>query len=397
MRVNVKTAINRAVIAAHAIIHSNKKGKTDNKNVYIVFQQIFGDSIVIQNSLFEYSKIFSDGWKIYFLARPSVISFMKENLLLPPNIIFEELDFKKFLENYGYYKQTIKKYKGRIGTIIVPGTSFSAEVFSTMSDARRKVGLIRSIDFKKNWIMSFFYNKAYTEVVRPCKEDMMLQRHRALLNYLGSKKYKARLPKLVEKSRVIEGRYAVICPGSSKAEKCWPIEKFAEVADYLSEKYNLSIHLCGGKEEELYAKHMSEMIKNSDRLFSHVGTTSFSDWSAIVQHAEIVIGNDSATMHLAAAARARAVCIAGVYDKYQFFPYKVDELDKNDRLPITIIKDMPCEWCRTIGYDAGYGNVECRKRIESGQCADCINLITTEEVKRAVDELMKEELNEQFK
>ena len=55
---------------------------------------------------------------------------------------------------------------------------------------------------------------------------------------------------------------------------------------------------------------------------------------------------------------------------------------------------MPCEWCRTIGYDAGFGNDECKKRIKSGLCSVCIDAITTKEVINAVDELMKEETNE---
>ena len=392
MRIGIQ--INRALIATNAFFRGRKNGAIDNKTILIVFQQIFGDAIVIQNSLEAYTNIFpiNEGYKIVFLARPSVLAFMRDTLPLPEDINFEAVDFKKFLEDYGYYKEIVKGYHNLAGTVIVPGTSLSAEIFTSSMNAKRKVGLIRSIDVTRPWVMAYFYKKAYTETVRPEKEDMMLQRHRRLLNYLGDKEYRAQLPELLEMDSVIDGQYAVMCPGSSRAEKCWPIERFAKIADYLIEKCGITIHLCGGADEKDFEDKLLLHLnpQNKKMVVSHIGKTSFSDWSAIVQNAKIVIGNDSATMHLAAAARVPSVCIAGVYDKYQFFPYKVDKIEHCDRLPVTMFKDMPCEWCRTIGYDAGFGNEDCKKRIDTGLCSTCIDLITVDEVKIAIDNLLKE-------
>lgn len=240
--------------------------------------------------------------------------------------------------------------------------------------------------------MAHFYRAAYTEIVHPDKEDMMLQRHRKLINYLwglqGKKgEYRAALPQLLKKERMVKEKYAVICPGSSRREKCWPIERFAEVADYVIEKFGLEIHLCGGANEKKFAEQMLEGMKNGDKVVNHIGKISFSDWSAIIQHADFVVGNDSATMHLAAAGRVPSVCIAGVYDKYQFFPYKVDV--GGDKLPVTIFKDMPCEWCRTSGYNAGVGNKECRKRIVEGYSALCIAGIETSRVEEAIGQILR--------
>ena len=102
---------------------------------------------------------------------------MKNVLPLPESIIFETVDFKRFLEEYSYYKQVVKKYQGTASTLIVPGTSLSAEIFSTANDAKRKIGLIRSVDVTKPKVMAIFAKLAYTETVRPDKENMMLQAH----------------------------------------------------------------------------------------------------------------------------------------------------------------------------------------------------------------------------
>ena len=101
----------------------------------------------------------------------------------------------------------------------------------------------------------------------------------------------------------------------------------------------------------------------------------------------MVIGNDSATLHIAAAHRVKAICIAGIYDKFQFFPYLVDELDEGDRLPETVYVDMPCAYCRTKGYFAGYGNPKCRKAIKTGKCSLCIDEITVEMVISKIDKI----------
>ena len=93
-------------------------------------------------------------------------------------------------------------------------------------------------------------------------------------------------------------------------------------------------------------------------------------------------------MHLAAAGRVPSICISGVYDKFQFYPYQVDKIEKGDFLPITLYKDMPCEWCRTMGYHAGYGNKDCQKRIKDNCCTCCIEAISIEDVLKKIDEVM---------
>ena len=65
--------------------------------------------------------------------------------------------------------------------LIVPGTSLSAEIFSTISRANRKIGLLRCMNVEKPIPMAIFYKIAYTEKVIPPTDMMILQRHRLLL------------------------------------------------------------------------------------------------------------------------------------------------------------------------------------------------------------------------
>ncbi|MGN0351048.1 MAG: glycosyltransferase family 9 protein [Roseburia sp.] len=397
----IKLIINRALITVSSLLsYLFEKKVNDCKTVLIVFQQVFGDSIIVQRTLKEYLKIYSpnDGYTVKMILRPSVHKFMMETMELPQEILYEDVDFKLFLESYKYYREIVNKYKNHISILIVPGTSFSAEVFSVSSNASRKIGLNRPVRVSKPFIMSLFNRLAYTEEIFPQADDMMIQRHRLLINYLGDADYKGQVSSLLNQDKIIEEeKYCVVCPGASSIVKCWPTKKYAEIIDYIYETYHLNTHLCGGLGEEKYVSEIQEFVVNKNCICSHVGNTTYNEWSSIVQHSEIVIGNDSATLHLAVAANRKAICIAGVYDKYQFFPYKVDQLNEGQRLPLTIIVDMPCEYCRTVGYFAGSKNDACKKRIEQGKCALCIESIPVESVIKKVDQLLKEDCDEEYK
>lgn len=390
MNMKLQEIISRIRIIIDVLLSSLNQNLCDNKTVIIVFQQIFGDSILIQSFLEMYTKLYprENGYNLLFLARPSILRFMKETMPLPADIKYEELDFKKFLADYGYYRRIINSYKNKAGTIIIPGTSLSAEIFSCAVNARRKIGLVRSMKLKSPFLRALISRLAYNEIVTPDKREMMLERHCKLLRYLGLKDCKSKLPVLITQPSLIQGNYAVICPGSSKSEKCWPIEKFGKVADYLIDRYSLDIHLCGEAGEEHYSADLKKHVRNQKRIISHIGKTNYSEWSSIIQHARIVIGNDSASLHMAIAGRVPSISIVGVYDKYQFFPYKVDVLDDGDLLPVTVMEDLPCKWCRTLGYDAGYGNPECKKAIKLGKSALCLERISEHRITEAIDGLL---------
>lgn len=373
-------------------LYTKKDVATATKRILLVFQQVYGDSILVSDSLRHYGKLFpkNQGYEISMLIRPSVAAFMRAVLPLSADINLIEVDFTRLIYDFRYYRQMVKDYGDLANTIIVPGSSFSAEFFSAASSAQRRIGLVESVPREKPKLLVWLQKIAYTEIVRPEIGCMMLQRHRILLQHLGLKSASANLPKLLPQPRYIETeKYCVICPGSSAREKCWPIERFAQLSDYLVERYDLEIHLCGGKEEIPYAQSFLKRTYHPERVISHIGSTDFAQWSSIIQNADIVIGNDSATLHLAAAACVPSICIMGLYDRGQFFPYAVDELLETECLPeVSMLDSLPCEYCRTKGYFFGKGNAKCLERIKLGNCADCIDAITVDQVKEKVDILL---------
>lgn len=383
----------RLLIALYALWRNTVNrfsSKEDQKGrVLIIFQQVFGDAVVLMSALQGYVDLFAKqkGWRITLLCLPSIRKFLSDVASIPSEIEVEEVDFKKLVNEFGYFRAILRKYDHSAELTVVPGSSLSAELLSSSLTIKRRVGMVNV--FPRNWPpqLALFYKLAYTEPIVPELGSMMIQRHRMTLRYLGLENYVGKLSNLVSQARIIPGKYYVICPGASTPVKRWPVERFAQIADYLIEHHNLDIYICGGADEEKDAMKLIQLSKYPYRMFSKVGRTSFWEWSSIVEYAQMVIGNDSATLHLAAAHRVKAICIAGVYDKFQFFPYVVDELDEGDFLPETVYVNMPCEYCRTKGYYAGYGNVACLKVVKQGRCALCVEAITVETVKEKINSL----------
>ena len=389
---NIKRIISKGLIAADALCRGFLRRSSSAKTgrVLVIFQQALGDAILISDSLKEYPKIF-DGYDVAFLAKPSTMKFIQAVVPDADKLHFEAVDFARFMDDFSYYRKISRKYRNSADILVVPTSTPSAEIFSCANNAPRKIASVRAADINSVLLMSMLSKYAYTEKVRPDKNEMTLQRHRQLIHYLGGKEFRARLPRLLSEDKIIgEEKYCVVSAGASKPERWWPAERFAEVIDFVTEKFAMNVHLCGGPDETEIARKVESLVKHPERVVNHTGKTSFREWSSIVQHAALVVANDSSTAHLASAHRVRTVCIIGVYE-FVVFPYKVDVLEPGDRLPVCVYKPMPCECCRDVGYFSGALNAECAKRLKSGKCALCIDAVTAEDVKDAVVKIMKEE------
>lgn len=389
----MNNTIQRVLIALYAIgiyIANKFCYKRNTGRVLIIFQQVFGDSVIFLPALEGYIELYYKrrGYDVTMLCLPSIKNFLSEVADVPKNLKIEVVDFKKFVNDFKYFKEIVNKYREFAEISIVAGSSLSAELLSTTLSAKERHGLISCFRTKWPLQMALFQRLAYTDAVMPPVGSMMIERHGIMLRHLGLEDYKGHLSSLVPQKKLISGNYCVICPGASTPVKRWPIERFQQLADWIIKTYDMDVHLCGGAPEKEDAELLISLSNHPDRIFNHVGNTTFKEWSSIVQYAYLVVGNDSATLHIAAATHRICVCITGIYDKFMFFPYKVEKLREGETLPTTVIVDKSCAYCRTKGYFAGYSNKDCKAEIKQGKCAMCISEISVDMVKLAIEKAM---------
>jgi heptosyltransferase-2 len=107
-------------------------------------------------------------------------------------------------------------------------------------------------------------------------------------------------------------RCAIAAGASYGAAKCWPPERFAQLADRLVSECAADVIFFGSSgEREISNRIRSKM--NSPAI-SMVGETSMRDFAALLASCSLFIGNDSGAMHVAAAVGLPVIGIFGSTD-----------------------------------------------------------------------------------
>ena len=93
------------------------------------------------------------------------------------------------------------------------------------------------------------------------------------------------------------GRYVVLCPSASKAERNWTVEGYQGLVNWLHAK-QLSVVLCGGPSGA--ERTLAQQIAASGGITEDLtGQTSLKELLAILARAELVIAPDTGPAHMA--------------------------------------------------------------------------------------------------
>ena len=104
-----------------------------------------------------------------------------------------------------------------------------------------------------------------------------------------------------------------VAPGASYgAAKCWPPERFAQLADRLISESGADVIFFGTPGEKDIAARIRLNMKS--RAIFLVGETSMRDLAALFASCSLFIGNDSGAMHVASAAGLPVIGIFGPTD-----------------------------------------------------------------------------------
>lgn len=98
-----------------------------------------------------------------------------------------------------------------------------------------------------------------------------------------------------------DGQYAVLIPGCSpaKPQKKWHGNGFAEVADHLAEKGIVPV-LAGTNLDRQAGDDVLAHAHHADKIIDMIGKTSLMGLAGMLRHADVVIGNDTGPVFLAA-------------------------------------------------------------------------------------------------
>jgi len=159
-----------------------------------------------------------------------------------------------------------------------------------------------------------------------------------------------------------------IHPTSRWLFKCWRDDGMAEVADYITTRYNYkAVFTCGADTKEKdRVKRILSLMKTSPQDLS--GQLSIRQLAALIKMSNLFIGVDSAPMHIAFSVGTPIIALFGPTGWWAWGPF-----GKHD---IVLHKELPCQPC---GKDGCNGSKHSR----------CLDEISTDEVIQAVDKQLQ--------
>lgn len=125
--------------------------------------------------------------------------------------------------------------------------------------------------------------------------------------------------RLLTEQRINPDNYVVIVPGSAHSDKCWPIERFAALADKISSKFGFSIVATGTKAEKSVIESLQR--KTNVTIANLAGLTNLCELTALIKAARLVVSNDTGPGHIAAVLGIPVVLIFGRSNPARIAPY----------------------------------------------------------------------------
>lgn len=112
----------------------------------------------------------------------------------------------------------------------------------------------------------------------------------------------------------------VILPGAGNTIKVWPTEHFVEVADYVMEKYNAGLFICGTNATRSEADLLLKKVKRKDKIVDLTGQMGIDETKAFYKYVDLVVAVDTGPMFFAEAHGTPTVDIAGNIDENEQAP-----------------------------------------------------------------------------
>lgn len=366
-------ALKRRINQALSIIFSFKPKSSPSNKELLLLPMGIGDAVMFLDTLDYY---IDDDSEIVILATKmthTVFKYAKPKLKYtfvefnPMKMDCEYRTFISILKQLGkyHYKRIIYPVRGFLTMDLLFSKLQAEEKICVDTNKAEK----KSIKAK---LREKFIQK--TTVLRFDSNEMDLIRYARIASYTKKTIIQARLPCITPKS-IIKDKYILISTGSSRKEKCWPIQRYADVIKFILEHSDYKIFFSGTEKDQLCVDSVIGNF-NNERLVNLCGKTSIADLFDYIGNSSLVLGPDSGPIHLAIAMNIPSICIFGGWDYERIHPYKVDIEEKNRNLPALVTSGIkPCYKCNSLHGERGFNNPECKKMMAKGQPCQCIDEI----------------------
>jgi len=117
-------------------------------------------------------------------------------------------------------------------------------------------------------------------------------------------------------------------PGAANTWRMWPVENFANLADRLTQSLNdIEIVITGSRKEWPLAQKIIDLCATR-HIHNHCGNYDIQELPFLLREFNLLVTNDTGTMHLAIALKVPTLCLFGASSASLIGPYQDHEIHK---------------------------------------------------------------------
>ncbi|MGD0552389.1 MAG: glycosyltransferase family 9 protein [Sedimentisphaerales bacterium] len=309
------------------------------RRILIIKPSALGDIILALPALLALKRSFP-GAKISWFVRPEFAPLITGHPYISDIILFDRRKLSKWWCSPGSFNALsllVKQLRaGKFDLVFDFQGLFRTGFFSWVTGSKRRFGMAGARE-----LAHLFYTD---KISQDASSVHLVDYYLKMVTSAGTKQGEAefklpqdagaaeKIDKLL-KSQGVNGGYAVIVPGAAQPNKRWPIERFAELAGKISERFGLSIVATGSQGEREYIEAIQTGGKT--RVINLAGKTAVRELIPLMKNASLVVSNDTGPGHIAAAMGVPIVMIFGPTNPARVCPYKrpqcVAAIEPNER------------------------------------------------------------------
>ncbi len=283
------------------------------KNILIMKPSSLGDVVLALPALSALRRKFPDA-RISWLIRPEFAPLIEGHPHLNEIILFDRKYLGQAWWNPKAFKALVslifKLRKEKYDAVVDLHNLFRTAILGWLSGCKRRFGMAQSREFSS----IFYTDKTPHDEGRQHIVDFYMM----VVGLMGADADKVQFVfpenatdsvKRMLRENGIEKGYIVLIPGASRQYKCWPVEKFAQLADKLAESYGLPITAVGSSSEKEITSRLKSLA--GTKVIDLAGKTNLRELTVLLRSASLVVSNDTGPGQIAAALGTPMVMIFG--------------------------------------------------------------------------------------
>ncbi len=166
--------------------------------------------------------------------------------------------------------------------------------------------------------------------------------------------------------------YAILNPGSNEYGRRWPLAKYQELAEKLAAK-GLQVIFVGGRGER-----PGKIDTSNSRIIDLIGKTDLPQLLDLMNHARLVVSNDTGPAHLSIALGAPTLVVVGGGHFGCFVPYPEGVRPDHARFVYHRMDCYHCFW-------------NCPKRASKFEVFPCVEAVNLDQVWVEAEQLLSQD------